>query len=111
MIVENNVIRNSGHYGLDPHTGTHDMIIRNNTVFDNKGGSGIICSLDCYNILIENNKVHDNAATEWILVEICIILLQGIILSIMNLQVSLFHNHITIRYIITQYQRVETGLT
>ena len=61
MIVENNIIRNSGHYGLDPHTGTHDMIIRNNTVYDNKGGGGIICSLDCYNILIENNKVHDNA--------------------------------------------------
>jgi poly(beta-D-mannuronate) C5 epimerase len=60
MIVENNVIRNSGHYGLDPHTGTHDMIIRNNTVYDNNG-SGIICSLNCYNVLIENNKVHDNA--------------------------------------------------
>jgi len=61
MVVENNIIRNSGHYGLDPHTGTHDMIIRNNTVYNNKGGSGIICSLNCYNILIENNKVHDNA--------------------------------------------------
>jgi poly(beta-D-mannuronate) C5 epimerase len=60
MIVENNTIRNSGHYGLDPHTGTHDMIIRNNTVYNNNG-SGIICSLNCYNILIENNKVHDNA--------------------------------------------------
>jgi mannuronan 5-epimerase len=59
MIVENNIIRNSGHYGLDPHTGTHDMIIRNNTVYNNNG-SGIICSLNCYNILIENNKVHDN---------------------------------------------------
>ena len=60
MIIENNIIRNSGHYGLDPHTGSHDMIIRNNTVYDNNG-SGIICSLDCYNILIENNKVHNNA--------------------------------------------------
>jgi len=59
MIVENNIIRNSGHYGLDPHTGTHDMIIRNNEVYNNNG-SGIICSLDCYNILIENNMVHDN---------------------------------------------------
>jgi mannuronan 5-epimerase len=62
MIVENNSVRNSGHYGLDPHTGTHDMIIRNNTVYGN-GGIGIICSLNCYNILIENNKVHDNAAS------------------------------------------------
>ena len=57
MIIENNIIRNSGHYGLDPHTGTHDMII--SAVYDNNG-SGIICSLNCYNILIENNKVHDN---------------------------------------------------
>ena len=60
MIIENNIIRNSGHYGLDPHTGTHDMIIRNNKVYDNNG-SGIICSLNCYNVLIENNKVHNNA--------------------------------------------------
>ena len=59
MVVANNIIRNSGHYGLDPHTGTHDMIIRNNTVYNNNG-SGIICSLNCFNILIENNKVHDN---------------------------------------------------
>jgi len=62
MIIENNIIRNSGLYGLDPHTGTHDMIIRNNTVYNNKG-IGIICSLNCYDIVIENNKVHDNAAT------------------------------------------------
>ena len=49
MIIENNIIRNSGHYGLDPHTGAHDMIIRNNKVYDNNG-SGIICSLNCYNV-------------------------------------------------------------
>jgi poly(beta-D-mannuronate) C5 epimerase len=60
MTIENNIIRNSGHYGLDPHTGTPDMIIRNNIVYDNNG-SGIICSLNCYNIVIENNNVHDNA--------------------------------------------------
>ncbi|NAL77636.1 right-handed parallel beta-helix repeat-containing protein [Nitrososphaera sp. AFS] len=60
MVIANNIIRNSGHYGLDPHTGTHDLIIRNNTIYDNNG-SGIICSLNCYNILIEDNKVHDNA--------------------------------------------------
>jgi poly(beta-D-mannuronate) C5 epimerase len=60
MIIENNIIRNSGHYGLDPHTGAHDMIIRNNKVYDNNG-SGIICSLNCYNVIIENNKVHNNA--------------------------------------------------
>jgi mannuronan 5-epimerase len=72
MIIENNIIRNSGHYGLDPHTGTHDMIIRNNTVYNNNG-SGIICSLDCYNILIENNRVHDNVGPG--IMFICITLL------------------------------------
>jgi mannuronan 5-epimerase len=56
MIVENNIFHNSWHHGLDPHTGTHDMIIRNNTVYRNNG-IGMICSLNCYNILIEN-KVH-----------------------------------------------------
>jgi mannuronan 5-epimerase len=59
ITIENNHIHNSGHYGLDPHTGTHDMTIRNNTVEDN-GAIGIICSLDCYNITIENNKVSNN---------------------------------------------------
>ena len=63
MIIENNIIRNSGHYGLDPHTGTHDMIVRNNTIYDNNG-SGIICSLNCYNILIENNKFMIMQRTE-----------------------------------------------
>jgi poly(beta-D-mannuronate) C5 epimerase len=35
MVIENNHIHNNGHYGLDPHTRTHDMLIRNNTVHDN----------------------------------------------------------------------------
>ena len=52
-------IHDNIHYGLDPHTGTHDMIIRNNVVHDN-GSIGIICSLDCYNITVENNTVYNN---------------------------------------------------
>ena len=59
MVIENNQFHNSGHYGIDPHTGTHDMIIRHNIVYDNNG-TGIICSLDCYRILIEDNKVYNN---------------------------------------------------
>jgi parallel beta-helix repeat protein len=59
MIIEDNYIHSNYQYGLDPHTGTHDMIIRNNTVYDN-GAIGIICSLDCYNITIEGNEVHNN---------------------------------------------------
>jgi len=49
-------------YGFDPHTGTHDIIIRNNTVHDH-GAMGIICSLDCYKIVIENNKVSNSAGS------------------------------------------------
>ncbi|HZD36065.1 MAG TPA: right-handed parallel beta-helix repeat-containing protein [Nitrososphaeraceae archaeon] len=57
--IEDNQIHNNIHYGLDPHTGTHDMSIKNNSVRDN-GGIGIICSLDCYNIKIEDNVVYNN---------------------------------------------------
>ncbi len=46
--------------GLDPHTRTHDMLIRNNTVHDN-GSIGIVCSLDCSHIIIENNRAYNNA--------------------------------------------------
>ena len=44
---------------MDPHTGTHDMVIRYNIVHDN-GAQGIICSLNCYNVLIENNRLYHN---------------------------------------------------
>ena len=55
--VEDNHVHHNFMYGFDPHTGTHDMIIRNNTVHDH-GAMGIICSLDCYNIIIEGNEVY-----------------------------------------------------
>ena len=48
MLIEGNRVYGNDKYGIDPHTGTYNMTIRNNTVFDN-GNSGIICSLDCYN--------------------------------------------------------------
>ncbi|MGB8448857.1 MAG: right-handed parallel beta-helix repeat-containing protein, partial [Nitrososphaeraceae archaeon] len=37
ITIENNAIHHNAHYGLDPHTGTHDMVIRNNVVHDNGG--------------------------------------------------------------------------
>ena len=49
MVIEDNHVHHNFMYGFDPHTGTHDMIIRNNTVHDH-GAMGIICSLDCYNV-------------------------------------------------------------
>ncbi|MGB7956770.1 MAG: right-handed parallel beta-helix repeat-containing protein, partial [Candidatus Nitrosopolaris sp.] len=62
IAIENNRIHDSGHYGIDPHTATQDMIIRNNTVYANNG-TGIICSLDCYNILVERNVVYNNTGS------------------------------------------------
>jgi parallel beta-helix repeat protein len=53
------LIYHNANYGLDPHTGTHDMIIRNNNVHDN-GAQEIICSLNCYDVLIENNQIYNN---------------------------------------------------
>ena len=43
MVIENNHVHHNFMYGFDPHTGTHDMIIRNNTIHDH-GAMGIICS-------------------------------------------------------------------
>lgn len=60
MKIEDNHIYDNGHYGLDPPTGTHDMLIRNNTVHDN-GSIGVICSLECSKIKIEDNTVYNNS--------------------------------------------------
>jgi parallel beta-helix repeat protein len=59
ITIENNRIHHNGQYGIDPHTGSHDIIIRNNIIYDNVG-QGIICSVDCFNITIEGNKVYEN---------------------------------------------------
>ncbi|MGD9673715.1 MAG: nitrous oxide reductase family maturation protein NosD [Candidatus Nitrosocosmicus sp.] len=60
--LEDNYVHHNFMYGFDPHTATHDMIIRNNTVHDH-GAMGIICSLDCYNITIEDNEVYNSAGS------------------------------------------------
>jgi parallel beta-helix repeat protein len=59
MKIENNLIHDNVVYGLDPHTGTHNLTIRNNVVHNITKGIGIICSFDCDNILMENNVVYD----------------------------------------------------
>jgi len=61
MIVENNTFHDNYLYGIDPHTGTHDMIIRNNKVYRNNA-SAIICSKHCSSILFEGNEVYNNGA-------------------------------------------------
>lgn len=60
MTLEGNHFYSNVKYGLDPHTGTHDMDIKNNDVHDTEG-IGIVCSFDCKNIVMEGNNVHNNA--------------------------------------------------
>ena len=62
VVLEDNHVHHNFMYGFDPHTATHDMLIRNNTVHDH-GAMGIICSLDCYNITIEGNEVYNSAGS------------------------------------------------
>ncbi len=62
IVLEDNLVHHNFMYGFDPHTATHDMLIRNNTVHDH-GAMGIICSLDCYNITIEGNQVYNSAGS------------------------------------------------
>lgn len=58
MKIENNSVHDSVAYGIDPHSGTHDMLIRNNVVKNITKGVGIICSV-CSNIQMENNVIYD----------------------------------------------------
>jgi poly(beta-D-mannuronate) C5 epimerase len=62
LLIDSNRFHHNTYYGMDPHSGTHDMIIRNNTVYDN-GKQGIICSQRCRNITIEDNEVYNNVAS------------------------------------------------
>ena len=53
-----NVVHDNMEYGIDPHSGTHDMYITYNKVYNNN--HGIICSVACYNMHITNNELFNN---------------------------------------------------
>ena len=53
-----NEVHDNLQYGVDPHSGTHDMYITYNKVYNNN--HGIICSVACYNMHIENNELYNN---------------------------------------------------
>jgi mannuronan 5-epimerase len=59
MAIEENKFHHNYLYGVDPHTGTHDFVIRNNKVHNNNA-SAIMCSKHCYNILMEGNEIYNN---------------------------------------------------
>ena len=57
--VMDNEVFSSVVYGIDPHTGSHDMKIQRNVVHDN-GKHGIILAEDCVNSVISDNIVYRN---------------------------------------------------
>jgi parallel beta-helix repeat protein len=58
ITIDGNEYHHNINYGVDPHSGTHDMNVTNNWIHHNP--IGVICSVDCYNILIEGNKIEDS---------------------------------------------------
>ncbi|HEY6884323.1 MAG TPA: right-handed parallel beta-helix repeat-containing protein, partial [Nitrososphaeraceae archaeon] len=59
ITIKNNKYYNNLRYGIDPHTGSHDLSIIGNLAYNNTT-IGIICSENCYNILFYDNIVHNN---------------------------------------------------
>lgn len=59
LTIDSNKFHDNYLYGIDPHTGSHDLVIRDNLVYNNNA-SAIICSKHCYAILIEGNEVYNN---------------------------------------------------
>ena len=57
--VTDNEVFSSVVYGIDPHTGSHDMKIQRNVVHDN-GKHGIILAEDCTDSVISDNIVYRN---------------------------------------------------
>jgi len=58
VTLNKNVVHDNINYGIDPHSGTHDMYITYNKVYNNN--HGIICSVTCYNMHITNNELYKN---------------------------------------------------
>jgi len=58
IIIENNKVYNNLRYGIDPHKGSHEFIVRGNYIYKNR--IGLICSLECSKVLFENNRIENN---------------------------------------------------
>ena len=59
LSITGNDIHDNTVYGIDPHTGSHNLKIENNIVHDN-GRHGIILAEDCVDSLISGNVVYRN---------------------------------------------------
>jgi mannuronan 5-epimerase len=58
ITIDGNEYRHNLNYAVDPHSGTHNMTVKNNWLHHNP--IGIICSVNCHNIVIEDNKIENN---------------------------------------------------
>jgi parallel beta-helix repeat protein len=60
LVATDNEFHDNILYGVDPHTGSHNMTIERNVVHDN-GKHGIILAEDCTDSVIRENIVYRNA--------------------------------------------------
>ena len=59
LVVADNEFHDNILYGIDPHTGSHNLTIERNVVHDN-GKHGIILAEDCTDSVIRDNIVYRN---------------------------------------------------
>jgi parallel beta-helix repeat protein len=59
LVVAGNEFHDNILYGIDPHTGSHNVTIERNVVHDN-GKHGIILAEDCTDSVIRDNVVYRN---------------------------------------------------
>jgi parallel beta-helix repeat protein len=60
LVISDNQFHDNVLYGVDPHTGSHNLTIERNVVHDN-GKHGIILAEDCTDSVIRDNIVFRNA--------------------------------------------------
>jgi parallel beta-helix repeat protein len=60
LVIADNVLHDNILYGVDPHTGSHNLTIERNIVHDN-GKHGIILAEDCVDSVIRDNVVYRNS--------------------------------------------------
>jgi parallel beta-helix repeat protein len=59
MTIRNNEIYENEQYGIDPHTGSNNLLIEQNYIHNN-GNHGIVLSRDCFNNVIRYNRSEAN---------------------------------------------------
>ena len=59
LTISDNEVHDNVLYGIDPHTGSHNLTIERNVVHDN-GKHGIILAEDCVDSVIRDNVVYRN---------------------------------------------------